>query len=332
MSEKKAATPCLKKSVVDRMLSASSIKESAYELGADVVGVAKAEPVKNREKFQAWLNQGFAGDMTYLSRHKGLRFDPKKLLSNARSIIVIGMNYCPTSDDKAKAQSPFKVARYAWGDDYHNVLRRLLKRLRNRLNEIEPRLHGRICVDTAPFMDKYWAETAGLGWQGKHTNLVSRQFGSWLLIGSLIIDVEVDEYDRAHTDHCGKCTECIEACPADALPAPYVLDATRCISYWTIESREQKIVNEISERINGWVFGCDVCIEVCPFNKFEKPHSEEVFRRHEEINLLETGKVTGLSEEQFLEKFARSPIRRPKLSGMKRNIAAASRFCRNISK
>lgn len=307
-----------------RVLTSASIKELAYELGADTVGITESAPVRVKDKFLAWLKEGFAGEMSYLGRYQGKRFDPLNLLPGAKSIIVVGVNYFPTLDDSARKKSPFKVAKYAWGTDYHYVIRRLLRRLRTQLRAIEPRLNGRICVDTAPFLDKYWAQKAGLGWQGKHTNLVSRQFGSWLLIGSLIIDVVVDKYDKPQTNHCGKCTACVDSCPTGAIFEPYRINATRCISYWTIESKAAKIPDEIIAKLNNWVFGCDICLDICPFNRFEKPCREKAFRRGEENDLIETGNAAGLSENEFAKKFSRSPIKRPGLSGIKRNIAASS--------
>jgi epoxyqueuosine reductase len=308
------------------VLQSTTIKTLAEELGADTVGIAKAEPVQNIENFQTWLNNGYAGEMTYMNRYQEERFNPEKLLPGARSIIVIGLNYSPTSNDNEKKQSPFRVARYAWGEDYHNVLRRMLRRLRTRLKSLQPKLRGRICVDTAPFMDKYWAQKAGLGWQGKHSNLVSRKFGNWLLIGSLIINIGIDKYDKPHSNHCGKCTACIDACPTKAIIAPYQLNATRCISYWTIESKKDHIPDDIRKNLNNIIFGCDICLEVCPFNKFEKPRRENNLKRLDETGLLENGKAANLSKEQFNTAFTNSPISRPGLSGIKRNIKA----CRGL--
>ncbi len=308
----------------ESLLSAGDIENLIAESGVDTAGVARADQVHVSESFESWFKCGHAGEMTYLARNQDKRFDPGKLFNNAKSIIVVGLNYFPSKNDIKKPGAPFKVARYAWGEDYHHILRRKLRRLRTKLKAINPELQGRICVDTTPFMDKYWAQKAGLGWQGKHTNLVSRQYGSWLLIGSLIINIEVDRYDIMHRDFCGKCTDCLESCPTGALIAPYQIDATRCISYWTIESKADQIPENIKKNLNNYVFGCDICLEVCPFNKFQKPHREKELSRREKTGLLENGRAADLTDAQFKSIFTDSPISRPTLSGIKRNIKAAS--------
>ena len=305
-------------------LSAARIKEYARNLGADTVGIAKVGPVQNEQRFREWLANGYAGEMDYLKGHADERFHPDRMIDGAKAIIVVGVNYCPADDERERRDGPYKVARYAWGEDYHRVLRRLLRRLRSRLKKERVDLAGRICVDTAPFMDKYWAERAGLGWQGKHTNLVSRQYGSWLVIGSLIINADVDEYDEPHRDHCGKCTKCIDACPTGAIVRPYLLDATRCISYWTIEAAGKSIPDDIRDRLDGNVFGCDICLTVCPFNRFSRPRTEAAFGRRDDIGLIESGRVASIGEKEFDDKFGRSAVNRPRLDGLKRNIENAS--------
>ena len=306
----------------DKILKADEVKAPALQLGADTVGIAKAAPVENSDRFLQWLKNGCAGDMHYLSKYENQRFDPGVLLSGAQSIIVIGKNYFPTEMDKDAMQGPYKVARYAWGLDYHDVLRKMLERLRAGLRKIIPDLKARICVDTAPFMDKYWAQRAGLGWQGKHSNLVSKEFGNWLVIGSLVIDMAVDLYDEAQADHCGTCTACIDSCPTGAIESPCMINAAKCISYWTIETKSETIPDEIASSMHNWIFGCDICISVCPFNRFQKPNTEPDFSRLKEISLVETGEAARLSEEQFNEKFKHSPIFRPGLKGLQRNLSA----------
>lgn len=308
------------------MLNAERAKETARRLGADTVGITRPAAVDNPERFIRWLENGMAGEMTYLSRHLEVRLDPTKLLPDAKAIIVVGLNYFPPEGTPMKGDHLYKVARYAWGVDYHRTIRKLLKNLRQEIKRHEPELKARICVDTAPFMDKYWAQKAGLGWQGKHTNLVSRQWGSWLLLGSLILNREFDRYDTPELDHCGNCRACLDACPTGALFAEYNLDATRCISYWTIESKSEDIPADISRNLNGWVFGCDICISVCPFNKFQKPFSDRSFAKLESVGTVESGEVAFHSESEFKERFARSPISRAGLNGIKRNIRAAETF------
>jgi epoxyqueuosine reductase len=308
---------------IGSIISAENIKNLAGQFGADAVGIAPAGAVDRRDKYIEWLEAGYAGTMHYLSRHRPERFDPRILLPDAESVIVIGLNYFPSEVDRRKQAGPFRVARYAWGEDYHRVIRKILQRLRGALTVLAPGVLGRICVDTAPFMDKYWAERAGLGWQGKHTNLISRDFGNWLLLGSLIITARVDHYDNPGQDHCGRCRRCIEACPTGAIIEPYKMDATRCLSYWTIESKEREIPKNIVSKMDGWIFGCDQCLLACPFNRFEKQSEQTSFRRLEIISRLEKGTMDDVSEAEFDRLFARSPIKRPSLSGINRNIKAA---------
>jgi epoxyqueuosine reductase len=302
------------------ILSAQQIKAWAAELGADDVGVARAHPVAAKELFLAWLAAGHAADMDYLHRYQDQRFDPDCLLPGARSIIVLAMNYFP----RVASSGSLRVAKYAWGEDYHRVLRRILKKLRARLQGSHPGLAGRICVDTAPFPDKYWAMQAGLGWQGKHTNLVSRRHGSWLVLGSLVIDRPMDVYDAPHLDFCGSCRACLDACPTSAFPSAYQLDARRCISYWNIESRSPDIPEDIKIELNRWVFGCDICLDVCPWNKFETHHTHPAFSRGAAVACLEQGAVAKLSAPGFATTFQTSPLSRPGQDGLIRNTLACT--------
>jgi epoxyqueuosine reductase len=305
-------------------LPADRIKKLAIELGFDAVGIAPSAIVEDAQNFHDWMYDGYAGEMDYLGRNVDLRRNPELLLPGARSIVVIGLNYYPTEKDIAAKVGRFNVAMFAWGEDYHNIIRQKLRQLRNRLRESIPGLKARICVDTAPFMDKYWAQKAGIGWIGKHTNLVSRKFGSWLLIGSLILSAECDRYDTPHTNHCGRCTACLDACPTGALIEPYRLDARPCISYLTIESKSKTIPDDFRENLNGWVFGCDICLRACPFNKFQKSRQEPEFARRDAITTVENGSVVELTDGQFDELFQNSPINRPGPEGIRRNIAAAA--------
>lgn len=304
------------------MLETNLIKSKALEFGADCVGITGSHPVPFRSEFQQWLNNGYAGDMEYLARLQSERFEPSALFIGAKSIISIGLNYFPNDKENSQIKKQYNIASFARGEDYHYILRNILKRLRSFLKGIDSSINGRICIDTAPFMDKYWAEQAGLGWIGKHTNLVSRDFGSWLLLGSLIVNTEFDEYDKQHRNHCGNCQACLDSCPTRSFPEPNILDATKCISYWTIESKSSLIPEEIANNLNRWAFGCDICLSACPFNRFGKPCRTEAFKYRNETNLVETGQVLKLTEDQFNINFKLSPISRPGLSGIIRNIKA----------
>lgn len=301
-------------------IAAREVKELAVHLGADAVGVAPAGKVAIKEHFLAWLAAGYAADMAYLHKYQEERFDPAALLPGAQSVVVVGLNY---ASSEPASDGPFRVAQYAWGEDYHRVLRRLLRALRRRLRQRHPGLAGRICVDTAPFPDKYWAALAGLGWQGKHTNLVSRRHGSYLVLGSLIVDRVVDDYDPPEADYCGSCNACLVACPTSAFPKPYVLDARRCISHWTIESGSANPPPPVAKGLGAWVFGCDECLDVCPWNRFATPSSHPELKRSEAVWVAESGRVGELSEAEFARTFAGSPLTRAGRAGLIRNQLAS---------
>jgi epoxyqueuosine reductase len=307
------------------MLESRLIKAAALRLGADAVGIARPSPVSVGDKYRRWLDNGYAGDMTYLTRQLDKRLNPGLLFPGAKSIIVVGSNYFPAKTDEERVAGPFRVAKYAWGEDYHKIIRKILTSLRADLKVIYPLLNGRICVDAAPFIDKYWAQEAGLGWIGKHSILVSRQFGSWLLLGSLIINIEVDIYDKPHANHCGRCSACLNSCPTGAFPEEYIVDATKCLSHWTIESKVKFIPEPIRKNMNRWIFGCDICLNSCPFNRFEQSAKTRDFDRRGNVALLETGQVVDLSENEFQAEFKSSSVSRAGLSGLKRNIRAANR-------
>lgn len=313
MSKAHALTPAGATSPILR----DRLEECAHELGCDAVGVARARPVAARDRMLAWLAAGYAAEMAYLHAHQDQRSDPRRLLPGAQSVVVVGLNYGP----RPATEGPFKVAGYAWGEDYHRVLRRILRRLRTRLRAEFGGFNARICVDTAPFPDKYWAVEAGLGWQGKHTNVVSRRHGSYLLLGSLVVDRPFDRYDRPHEDFCGTCDECLAACPTRAFPAPYVLDAGRCLSYLTIEYRGKRLPGA-PENPSRWVFGCDDCLDACPWNRFASEHVHPAMARRDEVALVESGDVRSLSEEEFSARFAGSALTRAGRDGLARNLAA----------
>ena len=301
-------------------VSTEQVKTLARTLGADAVGVARAGPVAAKEQFLSWLAAGFAADMAYLHRYADQRFHPAALLPGATSVLVVGLNYRPSEHESG---GPYRVAKYAWGEDYHRVLRRLLRRLRSRLRGQDPGLAARLCVDTAPFPDKYWAAQAGLGWQGKHTNLVSQRFGSFLLLGSLILNRAFDRYDGPGQDFCGSCDACLQVCPTAAFPQPYLLDARKCLSYWTIETGARPLPVGVAEHLEARVFGCDDCLDVCPWNRFSTPTSHPEMRRTEAVEFVESGRVSELDHEEFRRVFAGSAMTRAGKDGLERNQRAA---------
>ena len=293
------------------------IKTWALEVGFDKVGIARAERLEKEgaHLFQ-WLDAGYHGEMAWMERWRDQRVDPGELLPNAKSVVAVALNYFTPHrhDDR-----PGKISRYAWGDDYHNVVKEKLYQLLERIEHAAPAANGKVCIDTAPIMDKAWAVRAGLGWIGKSTNLITTDLGSWVFLGELILDIELEYNDRSVADHCGSCTACIDACPTDAITEPYVVDARKCISYATIELRDETLPVEFDDKLDGWIYGCDVCQDVCPWNRFEKPTPEERFEpRHGETS-LDIDDVLELTPETFAARFRRSAMKRTKLAGLTRN-------------
>lgn len=293
------------------------IKTWALEVGFDKVGIARAERLEKEgaHLFQ-WLDAGYHGEMAWMERWRDQRVDPGELLPNAKSVVAVALNYFTPHrhDDR-----PGKISRYAWGDDYHDVVKEKLYQLLERIEHAAPDANGKVCIDTAPIMDKAWAVRAGLGWIGKSTNLITTDLGSWVFLGELILDIELEYNDRSVADHCGTCTACIDACPTDAITEPYVVDARKCISYATIELRDETLTVEFDGMLDGWIYGCDVCQDVCPWNRFEKPTPEERFEpRHGETS-LDIDDVLELTPETFAARFRRSAMKRTKLAGLTRN-------------
>ena len=293
------------------------IKTWALEVGFDKVGIARAERLEKEgaHLFQ-WLDAGYHGEMAWMERWRDQRVDPGELLPNAKSVVAVALNYfTPHRHDDRSG----KISRYAWGDDYHDVVKEKLYQLLERIEHAAPDANGKVCIDTAPIMDKAWAVRAGLGWIGKSTNLITTDLGSWVFLGELILDIELEYNDRSVADHCGTCTACIDACPTDAITEPYVVDARKCISYATIELRDETLPVEFDDKLDGWIYGCDVCQDVCPWNRFEKPTPEEHFEpRHGETS-LDIDDVLELTPETFAARFRRSAMKRTKLTGLTRN-------------
>jgi len=269
-------------------------------------------------RLEAWLKAGMHGEMSYMENHFDKRLDPRLLIDDAKSVISLALNYF-TDELQTDPLSP-KISKYAYGADYHFVIKDKLKQLMAAITENVGEVHGRAFVDSAPVLDKAWAKKAGLGWIGKNTNLISKKAGSYFFLAELIIDLEL-EYDvKPATDHCGTCTSCIDACPTQAIVAPYVVDGSRCISYLTIELKNE-IPGEFHGKMDNWMFGCDVCQDVCPWNKFSVLHNEPAFTPHPDLLGLKTEDWEEITEEVFRKVFQNSAVKRTKFDGLKRNIA-----------
>ena len=308
-------------------VSSSNIKGFAHSLGFNKVGIVSAEALTEEgARLHEWLARGFHGQMKYMeqgymARDPQQRSDPRLLLPSAKSVVCVALNYF-RPEKHVDSPDVGKISRYAWGDDYHDVLRDKLKALLAWVQERHPEVEGKICVDSSPMMDKAWAVRAGIGWLGKHTNVITKEFGSWVFLGELLLSIELEYDSFIEPDHCGKCTACIDACPTEAIIAPYQLDATRCISYGTIELREPELPEPIKSNLEGWVFGCDICQDVCPWSRFSKQSREERFTPREGIVEPKLQVLIELSQEEFSARFRKSPIKRTKLAGIKRNAEA----------
>ncbi|MDO7173430.1 tRNA epoxyqueuosine(34) reductase QueG [Mariniflexile sp. AS56] len=292
------------------------IKTEAKRLGFLSCGVSKAEFLEEEApRLEKWLNKNMHGQMQYMENHFDKRLDPTKLVEDSKSVISLLLNYYP---EEAQTENSFKLSKYAYGTDYHFVIKDKLKSLLNFIQEEIGEVHGRAFVDSAPVLDKAWAAKSGLGWIGKHSNLLTQQVGSFYFIAELIVDLDL-EYDSITTDHCGTCTKCIDACPTQAITEPYVVDGSKCISYFTIELKEN-IPTEFKGQFNDWMFGCDVCQDVCPWNRFSKPHKEPLFNPHPELLSMTKKDWDEITEDVFRKVFKDSPVKRTKFSGLKRNI------------
>jgi epoxyqueuosine reductase len=295
------------------------VKRRALELGFQKIGIVRAEALTDeRARLEEWLARGAHASMEWMARDTARRTDPRELLPGALSVVAVALNYY-TPHAHSSESGTGKVSRYAWGDDYHDVLGEKLNRLLAFVKEIAPGSEGKVCVDAQPAMDKAWAVRAGLGWLGKHTNVITRDYGSWVFLGELLLDIEL-EYDTARVeDHCGSCTLCIDACPTQAITEPYVVDSNLCISHATIELRDPELPHMVARQLDGWLYGCDVCQDICPWNRFEQPTVETRFepRPGSVSPILED--ITNLTHDAYVERFRRSPIKRAKLSGLQRN-------------
>ncbi|MEQ9188236.1 MAG: tRNA epoxyqueuosine(34) reductase QueG [Cryomorphaceae bacterium] len=293
------------------------VRNTALSLGFLDCKMAKADRLEQEEAFlEQWLSEQKHGEMDYMSKHFDLRVDPRKLVPGAKSVIVLSVNYYP--DEVLSGEGP-KLSKYAYGRDYHKVIKKKLKKLLHLMDEQFGEIQGRGFVDSAPVMEKAWAKRAGIGWVGKHSNVLTKQKGSFFFLAVLITDLELAS-DGPVADHCGSCTACIDACPTEAIVAPYVLDGSKCISYFTIELKDNALPSEFSGKFNDWMFGCDICQDVCPWNRFSKPHQEEAFHPKQGLKEMDREAWERLEEDKFNELFEGSAVKRTKYRGLMRNI------------
>lgn len=295
------------------------VKDAARQLGFSYCGIARAEQLdEDARRLEAWLRQGMHGSMQYMENHFDLRIDPRKLVPGARSVITLLQNYYP--EQKQQTGIP-KIAKYAYGQDYHDVIRAKLHSFLAQLNGSIGEIQGRGFVDSAPVLERTWAVKSGAGWIGRNGNLINKQTGSFYFIATLIVDIELEYDDPLAKDFCGSCRKCIDACPTDAIGNNKVIDGSKCISYFTIELKDALIPEQMKGKFDNWLFGCDVCQDICPWNRFSKAHSEPAFSPIPEILNLGTREWETLSEEAFARIFKGSPIKRAKYKGIKRNLS-----------
>ena len=297
------------------------LKRKANNLGFLSCGISKAVFLEEEAtKLENWLNDGKHGKMKYMENHFDMRLDPRKLVPDAKSVISLSYNYF--NENLQKDKDAPKISKYAYGNDYHKVIKEKLKILFKELQKEFGDINGRVFIDSAPIMEKAWAAKSGLGWIGKNTNLISQKVGSFYFLAEIIVDLEF-EYDTPVTDHCGSCTACIDSCPTGALVKPYEIDASKCISYLTIELKDE-IPSEFNGKMDNWAFGCDVCQDVCPWNRFSRKHNEPLFNPNQEMTKMGKKEWEELTEETFEVIFKNSAVKRTKYKGLKRNISFIS--------
>ncbi len=294
------------------------IKEKAVGHGFIACGIAKAEYLEKYARvFDKWIEQGYQADMQYMDNYREKRKDLQKLMPGAQSVISVLYNYYP--GEELPKDDNYQISRYAYGKDYHFVLKDKLKAILSDIEELAGATNSRVFVDTAPVLDRAWAEMAGIGWIGKNSMLINPKFGSYVFIGEIITDLEL-EYDEPMNNLCGGCTRCIEACPTEAIIKDGVIDSNKCISYWTIENKTINMPEEMADKFEDNIFGCDICQEVCPWNKFSIPHDQPAFEPHEGLKNMNKEKWHALTEEQYRSLFKKSAVKRAKFKGMRRNI------------
>ncbi|WP_425475170.1 tRNA epoxyqueuosine(34) reductase QueG [Pontibacter coccineus] len=295
------------------------IKQKAQELGFMFCGISKADFLEEEApRLENWLKQNMHGQMRYMENHFDKRLDPRLLVEGAKSVVSLLLNYYPEKENQQSGEDTYNVSKYAYGTDYHFVIKDKLKTLLNYINEEIGEVGGRCFVDSAPVLDKAWASKSGLGWVGKHTLLITPQAGSFHFVAELIIDLDL-EYDGPIKDYCGSCTRCLDACPTDAIVAPYVVDGSKCISYFTIELKDQ-LPQEMNGKFGNWIFGCDICQDVCPWNRFSKTHQEPAFEPHPQLKEMKKSDWEEITQEVFAQLFKKSAVKRTGYNGLVRNI------------
>ncbi|MBG43626.1 MAG: tRNA epoxyqueuosine(34) reductase QueG [Aequorivita sp.] len=292
------------------------IKAEAKRLGFLSCGISKAEFLEEEApRLENWLKKNMHGEMAYMENHFDKRLDPTLLVPDSKSVISLLLNYFPSEE---QVKNTYKISKYAYGTDYHFVIKDKLRQLMDFISEEIGEVQGRAFVDSAPVLDKAWAAKSGLGWIGKHSNLLTKQLGSFYFVAELIVDLDL-EYDTPVTDHCGSCTACIDACPTNAIVADRVVDGSKCISYYTIELKNEIPTSE-KGKFEDWMFGCDICQDVCPWNRFSKVHNEPLFNPHPELLSMTKKDWEEITEDVFYKFFKNSAVKRTKFSGLKRNI------------
>ncbi len=294
------------------------VKNKSRQLGFDFCGIAKAQYLNDdARRLEHWLNKGYHGSMAYMERHFDLRVNPQLLVPGAKSVITLLKNYYPSQMQEPEAP---RISKYAYGTDYHHVIKEALNQFLHELQDEIGAIEGRGFVDSAPVLERAWATKSGLGWIGKNGNLINKQMGSFFFIATLITDLELQPDDPFAKDYCGSCSKCIQSCPTEAILPDKTIDGSRCISYFTIELKEALIPDQMAGKFDGWAFGCDTCQDVCPWNRFSKPHQEINFRPIPEILQLSTREWENMSEAEFNKTFRNSPLRRTKWKGIQRNL------------
>lgn len=294
------------------------IKQKAKELGFFFCGISKADFLEEDARhLEAYLKNNYQGNMSYLENHYDKRLDPRLLVDNAKSVVSLLMNYSP--EESQSEESPVKISKYAYGEDYHFIIKDKLKEFFQFIQDEIGEVGGRVFVDSAPVLDKAWAKKSGLGWVGKNANLIHPKHGSFFFIAELILDLDLTP-DGPIKDYCGTCTKCIDACPTGAIVEPYKVDGSKCISYLTIELKDEILPSEFKGKMENWAFGCDICQDVCPWNRFSTPHSITKFNPHENLLKMNKSDWEDLTEEVFREIFRKSAVKRTKYKGLKRNV------------